>query len=69
MAAFIRTKIVSRNFVPRQLLATWGFPALYFGLLANEIEDNYTTQTCQAVNSLRQQRQSVVSALLLNHEW
>ena len=26
-SAFIKTEIVFRNFVPRQLLATWGFPA------------------------------------------
>ena len=37
-SAFIRTKTVFRNFVPRELFDTWGFPALYFGLLTNEIE-------------------------------
>ena len=37
-SAFIRTKTVFRNFVPRQLFDTWGFPALYFGLLTNEVE-------------------------------
>ena len=68
-SAFIKTEIVFRNFVPRQLLATWGFPTLYFGLLTNEIEGKHETQTCQGVNLLRQERQPVVSALLLNHEW
>ena len=36
------------NFVPRQLLITWGFPALYLGIPID------ATQTCHAVNSLRQ---------------
>ena len=31
-----------------------GFPTLYFDLLTNEIEGKHATQTCQAVNSLRQ---------------
>ena len=52
--SFIKTEVVFRNFVPRQLLATWSFPALYFDLLNNEIEAKHVTQTCQAVNSLRQ---------------
>ena len=29
-SAFIKTKIVFRNFLPRRLLTTCGFPALYF---------------------------------------
>ena len=51
---FIKMETVFINFVPRRLLATWGFPALYFHLLTNEIEGKQATQTCQAVNSLRQ---------------
>ena len=47
-SAFIQTEIVFRNFISRQLLVTWDFPALYFGLPTD------TTQTYQAVNSLRQ---------------
>ena len=31
--SFVKTEILFRNFVPRQLLVTWGFPALCFGLL------------------------------------
>ena len=53
-SAFIRTEDVFRNFVPRQFLATWDFPALYFGLLIYEIEGKHETQTSQTVNSLRQ---------------
>ena len=41
-SAFIKKKIVFRNFVPRQLLVTWGFPALYIGLFTD------ATKTCQA---------------------
>ena len=47
-SAFIKTEIVSRNFVPRRLLLTFGFPTRYFGLLTD------ATQTCQAVSSSRQ---------------
>ena len=47
--AFIRTDIVFRKFVPRGLLDMWGFPALYLGLLTNEIEGKHTTQTCHTV--------------------
>ena len=47
-SAFIKTEIVFRNFVPRQLLITWGFPALYLGIPTD------ATQTCHAVNSFRQ---------------
>ena len=43
-----------RDFVPKRLLATWGFPALYFNLLTNEIEGKHATETCEIVNSLRQ---------------
>ena len=51
-SAFIKMETVFRNFIPRQLLVIWGFPTLYyFGLLTD------TTQTCQAVNSLREHRQ------------
>ena len=32
----------------------WGFPTLYFDMLVNEIEGKHMTQTCQAVNSLRE---------------
>ena len=39
--------------MPRGLLATWGFSALYFDLLTNEIEDKQETQYFQAVNTLR----------------
>ena len=46
--AFIKTETVFRNFIPKRLLVTWGFPALYFGLLTD------ATQICQAVNPLRQ---------------
>ena len=60
-SAFIKTEIV---FIPRRLLATWSFPDLYFDLLTNEIEGTDATQTCQAVNSLRQKRQPVASAPL-----
>ena len=56
--AFIKTKIHFQNFIPRLLLVTWGFPVLYFGLLCD------ATQTYEVVNSLRQQRQPVASALL-----
>ena len=45
---FIKTEIVFRNFILQRLLVTWGFPALYYGLLTN------ATQACQAVNLLRQ---------------
>ena len=31
--SFVKTEILFRNFVPRQLLVTWGFPALCFALL------------------------------------
>ena len=37
-----------QNFVPKQLLITWGFPALYFGWLSD------VTKTCQAVTLKRQ---------------
>ena len=57
-SAFIKTEIVFRNFIPGQLLVTWGFSAVCFGLLTD------TTQTCQVVNSLRQQRQPVASITL-----
>ena len=57
-SAFIKTEIVLRHFVPRWLLVTWGFPVLCFGLLTD------ATQTRQTVNSLRQKRQPVASALL-----
>ena len=50
-SAFIKTETVFRNFVPRRLLVTWSFPDLYFGLLTD------ATQTCQAVNSLREHQQ------------
>ena len=43
-SAFIKMEMVFRNFVPRRLLVTLGFPALYFGLLTD------ATQTCQPVN-------------------
>ena len=68
-SAFIKMEIVFRNFVPRQLLATWSFLALYFDLLTNEIEGKHAAQTCQAVNLRKQERQPVASALLLNREW
>ena len=42
-----------RDFVLKRLLVKWGFPALYFNLLTNEIEDKHATQIFQAVNSLR----------------
>ena len=43
-----------RNFVPRRLLATWGFPALYFDLLTNEIEGQFvkTVNTVHLVNGI-----------------
>ena len=47
-SAFIKAEIVFRNFVPRRLFVTWGFPALCFDLLTD------ATQTWQVVNSLRQ---------------
>ena len=43
----LKTEILFRTFEPRQLLVTWGFPTLYFGLLSD------LTQACQAFNSLR----------------
>ena len=51
--AFIKMKNVFRNFVPRRLLVMWGFP-IFYDLLTNEIESKHTTQTCPAINSLRQ---------------
>ena len=39
-SAFIKTKIVFRNFIPRQLVTTQGFP-----YLTNEIEGKHATQT------------------------
>ena len=50
-SAFIKTEI---TFIPRQLLATFGFPNFYFDLLTNEIEGKHATQIWQAVISLRQ---------------
>ena len=47
-SAFIKMEIVFRNFILQRLLVTWGFPTLYYGLLTD------ATQTCQAVNLLRQ---------------
>ena len=35
---FIKTEIIFRNFIPRRLLPTWGFLALYFDMVTNEIE-------------------------------
>ena len=32
-----------RDFVAKRLLARWGFPALYFNLLTNEIEGKHAT--------------------------
>ena len=58
-SAFIKTEIVYRNFVPRRLLVTWGFPALYFGLLTD------AKQTCQAVHSLN----SKYSRLPIRYSW
>ena len=48
-SAIIRTGIVFRNVLPRQLLATLGFSAFCV-----ETEGKHATQTYQAVNSLRQ---------------
>ena len=45
-SAFIKAEIVFRNFVPRRLFVTWGFPALCFDLLTD------ATQTCQVVSRL-----------------
>ena len=42
-SAFIKREIVFRNFVPRQLLVTWGFPTL--SIRIGSFAD--TTQTCQ----------------------
>ena len=64
-SAFIKTRIVYRNFVPRRLLITQGFPlSIYIGSLTE------VTQTCHAVNSLRQQRQPVASVFsrMMNSE-
>ena len=53
-SAFIKVEIVFRKLVPRQRLAAWGFPALYFDLLTNEIEGKRETQTCKVVNLMTQ---------------
>ena len=45
--------IVFRNFVPRRLLTMWGFAALSFDLLTNDIEGKHATQTFNVVNLLR----------------
>ena len=48
--AFIKTETVFRNFLLKPLLAEWGFPAVYFDLLTNKIENKHAMQTCQAIN-------------------
>ena len=63
-SSFIKTEIVFRNFVLRQLLATLGFPTLYFDLFTIEIEGKNVTKTWQAVNSLRLERHLVASVTL-----
>ena len=51
--AFFKTEIAFKKFVPRQLLATWGFSTLYFDLLINKTECENATQTCQALKELK----------------
>ena len=49
------------SYIHRQLLCTWGFLALYFGLLTD------MTQNCQAVSSLRQS--SKYKQLAVHYSW
>ena len=48
-----KTEIAFRNFLPRQLLALWDFPSLYFDLLIDKFESEHATQTCQALKQLK----------------
>ena len=56
--AFIKTEIVFRNFVRRQLLVTWGFLALCFGLLTLRLTNLSSSQFIRTV------KQPVASGLL-----
>ena len=40
-SSFIKTGIVFRNSIPRQLLSNWDFHTVYFDLLTNEIEGKH----------------------------